>query len=90
MLQNFVSYYLFNFYYVCSYLFKANLGAKKEIMIGYIDSTLMFLIQFGYRIAFHYLKKKLLTTFIDEKRKSPWGTCFYYRKTSLRSFCYIY
>ena len=58
MLQNFVSYYLFNFYYVCSYLFRANLGEKKEIMIGYIDSTLMFLMNFEYKIAFHDLKKK--------------------------------
>lgn len=76
MLQNFVSYYLLNFYYVCSYLFRANFGAKKEIMIGYIDSTSMFLMQFEHRIAFHDLKKKLLTPFIDWKRKACWGTCF--------------
>lgn len=77
MLQNFVSYYLLNFYYVCSYLFRANLGAKKEIMIGCIDSTSMFLMQFEHRIAFHDLKKKITNPFYRLEKEGMLGHMFF-------------
>ena len=34
---------MFNFYSVCRYLFTANLGVKRELTVGYVSFTFMFL-----------------------------------------------